>query len=204
MTSTTLAFPDDPLKEKLLGLLAAGVSQTGAALATACSVGYVSQLLEDPDFAAALGERKSVRVEAAIKHDDTIEAIEVKALKVIDSKLPFVRNPLEAARIFQILNSAKKRAVVGTDTPQALGAQIVSIILPKAAAVQINMNSLNQVTEVQGRSMATLPSRSLPSLAADVKVKKVELAKADEQRADELLSAMEVHTTKIGGVVAVL
>jgi hypothetical protein len=57
------------------------------------------------------------------------------------------------------------------------------------------MNSLNQVIEVQGRSMATLPSRNLPGLLTDLK---------DQQRATAVLDRVEPMKTVINGVERVL
>lgn len=194
MTDLPISISHDPIKSKLLGLLGAGVSQTAAALACGISDGYVSQILSDPDFAGALANSRTEKLETAVKHDSTIESVEAKALEALEKKLPFVRNPLEAARIFQILNAAKKRAVVQDSRPESLGAQQVSIVLPRAASVHLQMNSLNQVVEIAGRSMATLPSRALPALAAK-----------DKERATDILSNVaDIHKTVIGGVVKVL
>jgi hypothetical protein len=193
MSQELQALP--PLHEKLLGFLAAGVSQTQAALAVGCSDGLVSQLLETPEFAALLASKRSHKVESAVKHDNKIEDVEEKALAALAAKLPFARGPMETARIFQILNTAKKRSVLGTESPEALGAQQVTFVLPKHAAVQIQMNTRNQVVEISGRSMATLPSGALPALAAAKK------ESSDAERAENLLSNL---TTTINGVVCVL
>jgi hypothetical protein len=194
MTDLPSTIANDPTRAKLLGLLGAGVSQTAAALACGISDGYVSQILQEPDFTAALANTRTEKLETAIKHDSTIESVEAKALEALEKKLPFVRNPLEAARIFQILNAAKKRAVIAESRPEVLGAQQVSIVLPRAAAVHLQMNTLNQVVEIAGRSMATLPSKALPALAAK-----------DKERAQDILAnVQEVHKTMINGVVKVL
>lgn len=191
----------DPTREKLLGLLAAGVSQTSAALAVGVTDGYVSQLLSEQEFSAALVEKRGASLSAAVEHDAKIESVEAKALRAVETKLPFVRNAIEAARIFQILNSSKRRLEAGSSGGDSLGAQQVTIILPRAAAVQITMNTLNQVIEVQGRSMATLPSRALPSLATDVAERR---RITDESNAAELLESMARVSTVIGGVERVL
>jgi hypothetical protein len=191
----------DPTREKLLGLLAAGVSQTSAALAVGVSDGYVSQLLLDSDFSQQLVAKRGASLSAAVAHDASIETVEGKALRAVEGKLPFVRNALEAARIFQILNSSKRRLDIGESGGDSLGAQQVTIVLPRAAAVQITMNASNQVIEVQGRSMATLPSRALPNLATDVAAKK---KITDEDVASKLLASMAAVSTVINGVERVL
>lgn len=186
----------DPVRERLLGLLAAGVSQTVAAAAVGVTDAYVSQLLDSQEFRDALSLKRVARLEQSVEHDDTIESAEKKALDTVVSKLPFVRSATEAARIFQILNSAKRRNSQDVDkTPEQL--QQVAIVLPKAAQVHIQVNTLNQVIDVAGRSMAPLPSSALPALAAS--------RSKDAERAEQLLSQVEKQpTTVIGGVVRVL
>jgi hypothetical protein len=104
-----------------------------------------------------------------------------------------------------MLNSAKKHAVPDNARPGELGAQMVTLVLPKAAAVQILMNSSNQVTEVNGRSMATLPSRALPALSAERAAVSDALAKKETSRVAEVLANVSVpQKTIIGGVVRVL
>lgn len=181
---------------QLLALLASGVPAANAAMALGLTELEVATALADPEFSAALAAERGEKLEAAIAHDGKIESVEEKALKVLEQKLPFVRNPLEAARIFQILNSSRKRTATDSGAnQQSLGAQSVNIVLPKAAQVLISMNSLNQVIEVQGRSMATLPSRNLPGLLTDLK---------DQQRATAVLDRVEPMKTVINGVERVL
>jgi hypothetical protein len=200
----------DPLREKLLGFLAGGVSQSAAALACGVSDGLVSQILEEPEFLAALAARSVAKLETALAHDDSIEAAEAHSLKILKEKLPFVRSAVEAARIFKTLNEAHKRAAPATNQrPESLGAQQVMLVLPKAAAVHIQMNAQNQVIEIAGRSMATLPSRSLPSLSADrqqaAQDVKEKAKAADTIAADKILDGLANRpATLIGGVLKVL
>lgn len=184
---------NDHNRAKLLELMGAGIPPSAAAAAVGVDPSYVSQLLDTDEFRAALVEASAGRIQAALEHDNTVEGLEKKLLRVIEQKLPFVRNPMEAAKIFQILNNSKKRLVTGSDSSNAnQGVQMVTIVLPKAAAVNIKVNTANQVIDVAGRTMAPLPSRELPKLQ-----------EADAARAVTVLENAEKVTT-IGGVVRVL
>jgi hypothetical protein len=208
MPAHVTPISDDPLKEKLLGYLAADVSQAAAALACGVSDGYVSQCLEEAEFLNALAVRRAGKLEKFIKHDETVESLEQRALDVLGQKLPFVRTATEAAKVYQILNSSKKHATPDQSTADALGAQQVTITLPRAAAVQIQLNPQRQVIEVNGRSMATLPSRSLPALSTLTAAKTLETSETlktkDINKAAQILDNTEVHKTIINGVVKVL
>lgn len=189
----------DDLREKLLGFLAAGASQTVAASAAGCSDGYVSQLLQEDSFRDQLALRRAARLTDDVKHDETLAAAEDLALKTVRQKLPYVRSPLEAARIYQILNNANRRVQEGSGAVGAEGVDQVTIVLPRAAKARIQLNSSNQVIEVEGRSMATLPSRNLPQLAQEIREK-------DKKRASDVLENVRSVPveTMIGGVVRVL
>lgn len=194
----------DPIKEKLVGYLAAGVSQAAAAQAVGVDASYVSQLLQDPEFKQALLDASTGRIEKAIEHDGKIEAVEVKALKVVEQKLPYVRSAAEAAKVFATLNTARRRSVQGDGAPANAGAQIVTLILPKASSAVLKLNSTNQVIEVEGRTMATLPSRALPALSDQVREFKQKQEARDLEVAQEKLEELTPMMTRIGGVMRVL
>lgn len=192
----------DPTRDRLVSLLGAGVSQTAAALACGVTDGYISQLLEDPQVIAAIGNLRAEKLETAIKVDKSVEALEARALETLAAKLPYAKSALETARIYQILNTAKRKATSSDLSSDAASDQLVTIVLPKAAKVHVALNTQNQVIEIQGRSMATLPSKSLP-LLSDIRSK---------QKADDAAAAQEVLarlkspelTTIINGVESLL
>lgn len=179
-----------------------------AAMAVGMLEGDARELLASKDFSEALAGKRSEKLEEAVQHDNNVESLEAKALSVLSQKLLFVRSPMEAARIFQILNSSKKRsAPQDSGGAEALGAQQVAILLPKAARVQLTLNASNQVIDVEGRSMATLPSRALPdlrSLSLAQRAKKEELAEVEQRHVDRKLDSTTPLKTMIGGVLKVL
>lgn len=202
----------DPVKGKLVSFLAAGVPPSAAASAAGVTPAYVTQLLDDEEFRTAVVEASAKSLEDAIAKDTKVEDIKAKALRVIEQKLPFVRSALEATRIYQILDSTKKQAPTGTQQNGQAGITMVNIILPKAAGMSLKLNGLNQVIEVEGRTMATLPSRELPILQATNKVAKdaekaatlAALGQKDTDKAAEVLDRVTPLNTVIGGVVRVL
>lgn len=179
--NTAPSFPEDPVREKLASLLAAGVTKTAAALAVGVDPSYLSQLLEDEKFRTAVAEKSAGRIQEDLAHDDTIESTEAQALKVLAAKLPYIKSAGEAAKIFSILNKAEKRATPANQSQDAAGMQVVSLTIPKAAKVNIQINAQNQVIDVEGRSMAPLPSSALPKLLADKQAQEVALKKLDRK-----------------------
>lgn len=149
------------VRDKVISYLAAGVSQTVAAEAAGVSDGYVSQLLAVPEVQQELALLKAHRLDGELTLDTEIEKAEKLALEVTIKKLPFVKAG-EAAKIFTAMNSARKKALDG-GSDKASGQQ-VTLVLPKAAKVMVTINPDNQIIEVDGRSMAPLPSKGLQVL----------------------------------------
>lgn len=190
-----------PLIQKLLGFLSSGVPPAAAASAAGVDPSYVSQLLDNESFRLALYEKSAERLEQDVKHDSRIESVEAKALAAIEQKLPFIRSAMEAAKIFQILNNSKKRAMTKNAAPES-GLGSVTIVLPRAIATSLDLrvNTQQQVIEVAGRTMAPLPSKNLPEILA---ARQKQIA-ADSQRAEQVLENVNPLSTVIGGVVRVL
>lgn len=169
---TVAATMSTSIRDRAVALLGQNIQQSLVAAAIGVTDGYISQLLQEPEVLLEIAKAKAAGLESAIAKDATIESLEKDALGVIKAKLTWTKSALEAARIFQILNNAKK-ATQDAPGDGTAGMQIVQINLPAAArtSIQIQLNSNNQVIEVQGRSMAPLPSRSLPGLAQDMAIK---------------------------------
>lgn len=208
----------DPLVTKLLSFLAAGVAPTIAASAAGCEPSYVSQLLDNEAFKQELYKLSAKELEKDLEHDTKIEDVEAKALKAIADRLAFVRTPMEAAKIFSILNNAKKRTAVPTNPMDAGGLSTVTFTLPRAAlkSIELRMNSQQQVIEVEGRTMAPLPSSQLPAVLAARNAAKaaaplppaaaaqLEAQKQKDTSAAARLLAMADHTVILDGVPRVI
>lgn len=205
--------------DKIIHLAGQGIAQIVIAEACGVSPSYVSQVLELPESQQAVALARSKKLDAAVEMDSRLESVEMKALKMVENKLPFVRNAAEAAKVFQTLNAAKRRTAPGGNDV-AGGVQQVTLILPAAARLMFKVNETNQVIEVEGRSMAPLPSKALAGLAAnkspapqDVAAKAIpeishteseyrqRIEESDKVRAGRILQDLETH---INGVRVVL
>ncbi len=202
------------VREKIIGYLAAGVSQTLAAEAAGVSDSYVSQLLEQEGVREEIASKKSVKLEGHIEIDDSIELAEKLALKQMVRRL---QNPLttlkEATAAFAVANSARKKADLGANGNNAGSVDHVVFVLPKAAKIMIQVNSDNQIIEVDGRTTAPLPSKVLPQMQKRLELQKTmellphvvdikEKARVhDQERAANVLRDI---TTVIDGVAVVI
>ena len=151
------------IKDRAVALLGQGVRPSIVAEACGVSPAYVSQILQEPAVAEEVARLRAVVLEKAVEHDTNLGRVEELALRKVESSLMFVKSPLEAARIFQIVNGAKRKAQIQDTSDAGIGGgDVLTILLPKAATeIFIKTNSQNQVIDVDGRSLAPMPSRML-------------------------------------------
>ncbi len=166
------------VRERAIKLLGNNVPQHLVASATGVTESYITQLLEEDGVRDEVAVIKAASLEARVEESNTIDVVKKEALAKVKEKLIWVKDPLQAARIFQILDNAKSKQLTDPVGDNA-GKDVVTITLPAAARanLSISLNAQNQVIDVEGRSMAPLPSKALPKLmqerkeAADAVVK---------------------------------
>lgn len=156
-------------RDRAISLLGQGFSQSQVAIAIGVTDSWISQLVTEPEVHDEISRLRSGALQEKVEADKTLDDLEKRALKLVADKLPFVRSPMEATKIYATLNKANRKTAAVNPEHDKNTAVTVNITLPKAAAgIHIQLNQNNQVVEVEGQSMATLPSRALPSLASRV------------------------------------
>lgn len=203
------------IRERVIHLLGQNIKQHIVAEAVGVTEGYISQLLAEEDVQQEVAKLKAESLEKDINRNAKIEDVADKALKTIESRLPYVKSAGEAAKVFQTLMNIKGNKLAGSTGMDAEGMQIVQITLPKSVrgSVNIQLNSSNQVIDVEGRSMAPLPSKALPQLAKELKQKAEDatpkLANNPSPQLDKTVAADKLATlpdiaTTLNGVPCVL
>lgn len=148
------------IAERIKELLGQGLPTNVVASAVGCEASYVSQLMEQEDFRNAVLISRAGKAEGAVKRDNKWDEIEAAALERAGSLVNLVSRPGDLIRIAAMANAAKRRATEfanGSETASV----VVNLTLPQAAVIHFQMNSQAQVVEVDGRSMAPLPSKNL-------------------------------------------
>jgi len=152
------------MKEQIQALLIRGLSQSAVAEAVGCDSSYVSQLMADDLFAAEVVAGRAKRVAGSVELDNKIDKYEELVLDRVGSLIPFISKVSDAARVFGILNAAKRKAA-GVDPAAGSVATGVTVTLdlPAAARVQFQLSGEKQVIEIDGRPLATMQAKSLSS-----------------------------------------
>jgi hypothetical protein len=148
------------MRDKIIEMLGKGIPATQVASAVGCDDSYISQLMAEEGVEARVIELKAAHFSQYVEQDQKLDDAEAQALEKVAQLVPFITRPAEAVRVYGVLNAAKRRTV---DTANAAGvvAQTVHLELPEAARVRFTITSDKQVIEIEGRSMTTMPAKSL-------------------------------------------
>lgn len=146
------------MKEQIVSLLASGIGTVQVAEAIGCDPSYVSQIAGE--HREQIGTLKAERFSEFIARDKMLEQAEDLVLNKTVQLIPFITRPSEAARVYGILNTAKRKTGDAAGQQTNPGTTVV-INLPAAAAIQFTVTADKQVIELEGRSMVTLPAKNV-------------------------------------------
>lgn len=148
------------MKDKIIEMLGKGITPTQVASAVGCDDSYISQLMSDEIIFAQVMQLKAEHFSKFVDQDSRLDAAESAALDKVATLAQFITKPSEAVRVYAVLNAAKRRTTDSVSNAQAV-ALTVALDLPEAARVRFTVTNDKQVIEIEGRSMTTMPARSL-------------------------------------------
>jgi hypothetical protein len=148
------------MKDKIIEMLGRGITPTQVSLAVGCDDSYISQLMSDENIALQVANLRASHFSNYVAQDRELDTAEEEALTRLKHLVPFITKPSEAARVYSVLNAAKRRTADSSAIASA-PAQTVMLEIPQAARVSFTLTVDRQVIEVQGRSMTTMPAKSL-------------------------------------------
>lgn len=187
------------MKEAILEMLAVGRESPATISAICgCTPSYISQLLADSNFVQQVKERKRVLSDKSVdtlaatevnSHDTHLDILEGRLMTKIGSLIPMLNKPMEAAKVFQIINAAKRKndSVVNTTNIFNQQNNVVVLNLPAAVKGKLLVNQNNEVVQVDERPLTTMDSQLLLKVNKEA-VEAKEFAKAlTKMPLDELL-----------------
>lgn len=164
---------------KILNYLKGGCTQAQAALATATTEGYVSQLCAEEDFQAQIAKVITADFKRAIETDENYEEVEHILSKKLREMAPMILNLDDALKTSKIVNSMKRKMAPAINPNQGGqdGNKFVTLVLPQVVINNIQNNFItnpnNEVVQVGDMDMLTLNSNSIDGLAAQVNDKQL-------------------------------
>lgn len=152
------------MRDKIIDLLAKGLSGVEIARATGVTEGYVSQIGNDPDAKVEIAELRSKHIGDHVKLDDAYDRLEIagteRLLKLVEEKGQLL-DPMKLLKIVATANSAKRR--LDSNPAQQGGQQnsfTVMLNFPNVPMPQISLvrSANNEVLEVGGQQLLTMPT----------------------------------------------
>ena len=152
------------MEETILQLLAQpNITQADVASVLNITEGYVSQIVNTPTFQTKLSKIKVESLITETAHDSKLATTESKALAKVEQMLDYVTKPMEAAKIFQVLNAAKRRGASEAEQQTVINSQntVVMLQLPNIVKQKFTTNNNNEVVQIGDRPMVTMDSQLL-------------------------------------------
>lgn len=166
-------------------LLGKGLSQVEVARTMCVSTGLISQYMAEEEFKAGVQANLNIRSLAKTLRDDKIDSLEDKALAKLGDVIDWVVKPMEILQIARTLNGMVRRGMGQASTGVGEENATVILELPKFASgnIQVNLqyNTNNEVVEVDGRELRTMPASQLMAEAEGRRlISRQELAQIQE------------------------
>lgn len=148
--------------QKVIELLGDGHSQVIVADALGVSPARINQLLESEEVRAKVAARKISKLTDSSKMDSEWDALESRAMNKMKMSLALATKPMEIAKILQIANAAKRKAIAA-DTNAGNGHAVqVTLVLPGIVHHKFAVAAqTNEIVEIDGQSLVTVSSDTI-------------------------------------------
>jgi hypothetical protein len=147
-------------EERALKLLGSGCGPEVVATAVGVSVSRISQLLSEPEFAAAVSELRFQNLQKHNEMDSKYDTMEQKLLDQLQDVLPLMMRPMEILKAIQVINAAKRR---GQSAPESITHQntVVNLVMPTQIVQRFATNINNQVINAGNQTLETMQSSQM-------------------------------------------
>lgn len=151
-------------EDRALTLLGSGLGPEVVANATGVSASRISQLLSDPEFAAAVAELRFQSLQKHNVRDSSYDSIEDSLIERLRDCLPLMMRPMEILKAIQVINAAKRR---GQSAPDSITntQTIVNVVLPAKIVQKFTTNINNQVIEAGPQKLLTIQSGGMEEMS---------------------------------------
>lgn len=158
--TTNLQKVYDGTQGKILEMLGNGLSPEIVASALGISASYISQLLQEPEYARQVTEKRFLNLQAATTRDRSYDALEDALLDKMADLLPLMYKPHEVLRAISVINAAKRR---GASAPEntVINNTVVQLSLPIHLVTRFIKDANNQVVVTGEQELITINAAKL-------------------------------------------
>lgn len=147
-------------KERICRLLGNGLNQEIVSSTVGCDPSYISELMADEEFRQRVLALRIESLTADTNRDREIDTIEDELIKKLRAGLDYLVSVKDILRAYAIINAAKRRGAKAADTT-TINNNIVNLILPRIIVQKYTLSRTNEIVEVEGKSLVTIPASRL-------------------------------------------
>lgn len=169
--------------DRILNLLAQGISPVQVVTIVGCSPAYLKSLMEQEDFQAALKEEQALYYQEA-DEDAVIGnkylSLEHKILKQIEQQIPNAELR-DALKALEVVSNRQEKAKSRHNAPvqgNTVNYTTVNLSLPSHAIPEYTLNTAREVVAINGKPMAPLTGAAVKTLFDGLKNKEVQAISA--------------------------
>jgi predicted transcriptional regulator len=149
-------------EDSVVAALRAGFSNSQIASSFGVTDSAVTQFIESHNLQHIAAQNSKFQ---AI--DDKLNSLEETVLDKLGNSMRLaVLDPIKLAAVYKVLNGARRRSLSEGNTINNFNQiRLVSLNLPQHVQVSVGMSAKNEVIEVDGRAINTMPAGKLVELA---------------------------------------
>lgn len=182
-------------QKQCLDLLCLGnLSHTQIADTLGITPALISQYLKEDNFSAALAEQKLALIKNNSDRDSKLDSLEDTLVEQLKSASAMAYKPLEIARLFQVINAAKRRGIIVNSQQSVDESKIIKLVVPTQIINKFKVNVVNQVVTTGETSLVTIQSGAMRKLAAPDLSQQFIVTEEDMDADSELVSMEKTHT----------
>jgi 3-hydroxyacyl-CoA dehydrogenase len=150
-------------EEKAITLLGQGFLPAQVASAVGLTISRISQLASDPEISREVAELKFKSLSKHNERDSIADDLETQLLNRLAETAPLLFRPMEIAKIYSVVNAAKRR---GSSAPDNTAAQnpVVPIVMPTFIVNHFTKNINNQIVQAGDQPLTTIQPHALSKL----------------------------------------
>lgn len=151
------------LKEKLKELLGLNLPNLVIVSAVGCSEEDITDAMADEVFREEVMKLRVKNLAENAQRDNKLNKLEDRIIEKLEELFEsgmLINKPMELVRMLGIVNAAKRRGT-GPENTNVAPRPTVPLVMPVTIAAKFTVNVQNQVTSVEGRTVATMPASAV-------------------------------------------
>lgn len=151
---------EEGFKNKIKKMLIAGTSQSDVAKAVGVSASYISQLMNDVNFAKSIQEGRAESAIGKVNLNSKYDEVEDLLITKLKTQIPFIARTNDIVNALRVVGSRKREPII--EAPQNLGgSQVVHLHLSQRVANKFILNGHKDIIGLGEQTFIPMSSLEL-------------------------------------------